>query len=204
MQIPLIILRKRIQTMLARRCPIWHTPARVGEFLEGKDSYHIDSPRVNGYYDVFRSTSLDSVYNLKDSDKALLTTWLIEQRSDGVTIPEFGTWFNTLIHEQEAMSDEQRYDHLLYYMKRCCPDIGDHFQFRVDPAPVFNCPDWIRYVEMLAFSQSWKPTQIEYLIDFLVDEGFLKRHHGICPPRFCLSITRKGNDVLSLSARASD
>ncbi len=190
--------------MLPQRCPIWHTPARVEEFHAGKDSYHIFSPRVNGCYDVSQSTSLDSLYKLDDSDKALLTTWLIEQRSDGVTIPEFGTWCDTLIHEQEAMSDDQRSDHLLHYMKRCCPDIGDHFEYRIDPDPMFNHTDWIRYVEMLAFSQSWKSTQIKYLIDSLVDEGLLKRHHGIRPPQFCLSITRKGNDVLSSSARGSD
>ena len=130
--------------MLAQRCPIWHTPARV-----------------------------------EDSDKALLTTWLIERRSGGETITEFGTWFDTLIHAQEAMTDDQRSDHLLHYMKRCFPNIGDHFQYRVDPDPVLDCQDWIRYVEMLALSKSWKSTQLEYLVDKLIDEGLLKHHHEI-------------------------
>jgi len=153
--------------MLEQRCPIWHTPAKVAQFCGRKDSYQIDSQRVNGRYDVFGSTSLDSLYNLEDSEKARLTTWLIEQHSDGVSIPKFGTWFKDLIKENVQMSVDQRLRHLLKYMKRCSPDIGDHFEYLINPPPALDCPRWIRYVEMLAFSQSWKSTQIEYLTDTL-------------------------------------
>ena len=189
--------------MSQQLCPIWHTPATVTDFPSGKDVYYVDSPRTGGRYEISVTGFCMIDSKLEESQKALLTSWLIQERIAGreptihsSTISSYPS-FPSLLSKLCPLSRDERANSLLRYIKLLTPDVGDLFEFETNPKPDLQNPSWIRYAEMLAWSESSKSSELDYLLDFLGSQSWIKRHRGNSSALYRYSITHEGDDHLS-------
>ena len=94
-------------------CPIWGTPAT--EKPCGKDGRAVDSPRAGGKYFI-SGTAVSMLESLDASSKALLTTWLIEQRRLGVKCPEAASTTVKEAKQRRPLPVHKRPDRLLAHL----------------------------------------------------------------------------------------
>lgn len=66
------------------QCPIWKTPAVVIE--KGSDGMKVDSYRTDGQYRI-SGTAMAIAANLTSRQKAVLTTWIVDQHRAGEAAP---------------------------------------------------------------------------------------------------------------------
>ena len=66
-------------------CPIWATPAKLLKGVLG-DGARIDSPRAGGVFGISGPAS-DTIQGLSPAQKAIITTWLVDQRRFGTPVP---------------------------------------------------------------------------------------------------------------------
>jgi hypothetical protein len=69
-------------------CLVWKTPAEVAF---GNDLWRITSDRTNGQYKVTDS-AVSALESLTVEQRAVLTTWLIDQRRFGDSCPRIDTY----------------------------------------------------------------------------------------------------------------
>ena len=177
-------------------CPIWKTPARVIP-PRGRYVYHVYSPRASGHYDISDTGYSVIDAKLEESQKTLLTSWLIHERTVRNRAPYIDSGIDLLVSELCPLSPDERANNLLKYIKQHTRDIGDHFEFDTNPNPDFQNQSWIRYAEMLAWSESSKSSELDYLLGSLEGQGWIRRLNSTSSVTYCYSITYKGDDHLS-------
>jgi hypothetical protein len=67
-------------------CPIWETDCKLAS-RDWEFWLDVDSPRAGGKYSVIRAVAA-SISNLTPRQKAILTSWLIDQRRAGIENPK--------------------------------------------------------------------------------------------------------------------
>lgn len=146
------------------RCPIWKTvvytypPERYVGYVT------IDSPRAGGKY----AMNEQAIYALSQCDeacKARLTTWLVKQRRIGDKFPKIT---GSVIEDMEQKEDLQIYDRsnlLLQFISNQTPKIGDEISFSHQNVSTLA----------LAWSESTNFSEVQVLLKFLVDQGFLHK-----------------------------
>ena len=152
-------------------CAIWGTPARREEYREG-DSTSINSPRAGGEYSI--SGTAEAIFeknpDIEDRYKALLTTWLVDQRRLGNTIPTINS---DILKEVESCRDLKaidRADRILKYLEKKTSHIGERIAYKVfrniyqdvniDAAETI-------YLEFLAHSECISYEELHFLMDYL-------------------------------------
>jgi len=118
------------------KCAIWGTPAIGGGStgLDGKtyDGLFIDSPRAGGLYFVPGSVKMELTYDIFSKEqRALLTTWLVDQRQSGNPCPEITSDIVKSVGSQRDSKIGDRIDRILKYLKTKAPRISDHVIYRV-------------------------------------------------------------------------
>lgn len=131
--------------------------------------------------------------------KARLTSWLIEQRRLGDPCPAVDSEQLNQVEQARNLSVQKRADNLLRYILTKTPHIGTIFCFEKDRSSVEDpeCgPVALRFWEMLAWSESIHMEELEYLLDYLASEFWLKAERGgaTCP---CYSLTVRGYGYLA-------
>ena len=144
-------------------CPIWGTPAT--HRLTDGDYYDIRSPRAGGRYQIC-GTTVRTVEYLDDKQKALLTSWLIEQR-ETVERPLVKTSTVGKAKKRAALTEVERANRLLVYIKQSVPSIGAPFPYSIIEGPAL----WW----MLAWTESISSNETSFLLRHLEDEGYLKK-----------------------------
>lgn len=160
-------------------CPIWNTPAAI-EPQTDCDGTTVDSPRAGGRYFIAGSATA-KLQRSKESVKALLTSWLIEQRRLGVLCPEISSTTICQMEQQRRLSIHHRANNLLRYIQGTLPDIGSEFSFEmhVSAIGVHATSDWAkRYHQMLAWSESSNVEELRFLLDFLESSFWLEKLPG--------------------------
>ena len=157
------------------KCPIWQTPARVTLFND-KDSFRVNSPRAGGTY-IISGTAVATVGGYSTDQRISLTSWLVRQRMMGNDEPMIYSYLDLSSSHLEV---HQRADNLLKYIDSQLPRISDVFEFRLHRRynPETDYYLWKRYVEMLAWSESTKLEELEYLLTFLEREAWLEKAYG--------------------------
>ena len=160
----------------SNRCPIWQTPAKVDR-LRGKDAWRVYSPRTGGVYDI-SDTAFVTIGNCTLDQRELITSWLVSQRIMGEHEPMIKSNFRHHINNRRQV--HERADLLLRYISLQLSSIGDTFEFKPDPYhnPSIDDLSWKRFAEMLAWSQSMKLEDIQYLLRALVKKGWLEEMSG--------------------------
>ena len=144
-----------------------------------------DSPRTGGGYMVPWPSTL--VSNLSDKEKARLTTWLVDQRIQGVRLPEITAAVVDYVKAKPPLSVHKRADRLLQYLSNLTSVVGERVGLgtpAVDPDPFGQRPmsegstSW----EAMAWSESIQALEIQFLVDYLLGKGWIKgqrEDHGM-------------------------
>jgi len=180
-------------------CPIWQTLATFNDSrVRGPSSCVIYSPRTVGKYEVvgFNSEDYDSLKNLDSRKKSLLTSYLINQHSRGYAVPTVGPEVCKPDHPFKPYTTVERSDRLLKYIKKHRSCIGDHFEFQTNLEPNLDDPSWIRYAEILAYSESSKSTELDYQLDSLKSKSLIKHHETSSSNLHIYIIAKIGDDHL--------
>ncbi len=126
--------------------------------------------------------------------KARLTTWLVEQRRLGVQHPEIHSW---TIHDAEQWKDlevSDRADNILKYLQNKSKILGSPIGYRsfVDMYQDVQLDDLdITYLEFLAHSECIGRDDLDFLLNYLKESGFIERE-GINNPEQTCVLTARG------------
>ncbi|MGK2871315.1 MAG: hypothetical protein ACSLFL_03560 [Alphaproteobacteria bacterium] len=148
-------------------CPIWGTYSTISESSDF--FYEVSSSRTGGLYKISRSVNDDAKWTLwSDLQKALLTTWLIDQRRQGAIWPEITAELTDKSWRlsRQRLFVSERADRLLKYLEEKSPIIGTTIECNSrDPEdPVF--------MEMLAWTESGSFDELSFLLKYLVDKNW--------------------------------
>ena len=149
------------------RCPIWNTPASR-ESLFDRYEERIDSPRAGGEYFI-SGEAITLLPRINDRVKARLTSWLVDQRRLGVKCPEILQQTIKMAEQQKVLSVHDRADRLLQYIGDRTVDISTIFYFKSADVSSTGIAAW---------SESIRPEEVKYLLDYLIEQGWLDLRNG--------------------------
>ena len=151
----------------ANTCPIWGPNAGARAQYDGRnETMAVESLRADGYYRITME-AMSMTSDMDDSQKARLTTMLVDEREQGVQMPMV-----TMARIEEAeraapLSVPKRAERLLRYLAKCSAgEIGSKI-----PVLDVRTPD---YKGALAWSESTGRGEIVFLIGYLSEKGWVK------------------------------
>ena len=152
-------------------CPIWGTPVKDSRGDAFEDAIIVsESPRAGGDYRITAQASRD-VEALDPTEKAKLTTILIELRRAGNHAPLVTLDLIDEAKRAEPLPVYTRAERLLRYLVNIQKPIGEPFVTQI-------ITDGL---ESLAWSESTSPIETDFLVDYLRTRGWLIRHSsGYC------------------------
>ena len=145
-------------------CPIWGTTANVSEKDYGND-LHVDSARAGGRYRIFRSAATIAS-TLGPTEKARLTTWLIDRRNLGVEEPEVTGKIVRESKSRRPLPVYERADRLLRHIQGRVQAVGDTIKI---------LPSSGEDTMLLAWSESVKMSEVAYLLHYLAKAELLDK-----------------------------
>ena len=149
---------------LIRPCPIWgHLhPATSRTDPQTGVRFVSNSDRAGGGYIVRDTLEIGRMSDLGRSEKARLTTWLIDQRAQGNELPEITEQVLDEIVRRRPLEAHTRAERLLQFISRCVETVGSPYDIRGGPED-----------GAYAWSESTNPGEIGFLIDYLIKRGWL-------------------------------
>ncbi len=181
-------------------CAIWQS--RTYDSGHGKgDLFQYESPRAGGRYEVTGSAKV-VISNLKNEEKARLTSWLIDQRSMGTEWPLITQEIVRRAVERPAHIVSERRDKLLLTVSSYAPSLGTRMQYReagtvrIATDASRQNPQWAEVDYLLAATESIDFKEVKALIDFSVEQKLIEDSYG------SLSLTFAGHSYIeSLRAK---
>lgn len=154
-------------------CPIWGTTTTV--YPTRRDGWEVESPRTGGRYFV-SSTAAAVLKNWDEHKKLKLTSWLIEQRDLGVECPEITSRSLEEVEFRRPLTLRTRADRLLNFMESQQNYIGQPIPLKITGAAERLYGNGFTEFggRVLAYSESIRVEEAEFLIRQLESEGFLK------------------------------
>lgn len=149
-------------TLQSAFCPIWGKDFPVQVRLHRYSITEvIDSPRAGGSYEIQDYANEDAV-KLPLVQKAILTTWLIDQRQQGVGCPRVTDDVLEYIKTKRPLPVHERADRLLRFISEQSKPIGTKVQVNSsDPGA-------------LAWSESTEDSEVYYLASYLKERNWIK------------------------------
>lgn len=153
----------------ANTCPIWgpNAVARV-QYDSRDDTISVDSLRADGYYKItMEAMSMMRSDGMDDSEKARLTTMLVDEREQGVQVPIVLAERVDEAKKADPLPVPKRAERLLRYLVKCSAgEIGSQI-----PVLDVRTPD---YARALAWSESTGGDEIVFLSDYLSQKGWVE------------------------------
>jgi len=183
-------------------CFVWNTPVSTSApaWANVRPRWIDDSPRAGGGYETDGFVGTD-LHGLDDQKKALLTTWLIDERTQGNPYPRitlFGS--HQLLEKLNPLQIGDRAHRLLTLLAGRSSTIGQQVSIAlpddesVNPsqyATIDNVPESVCNLwRSMAWSESTTIGEVIFLVDYLVENGWLKRN-GLKQPD-SVSVTVEG------------
>ena len=161
-----------------KHCPIWGENYKVDGFIawEYKDRVIRKSPRTDGGYVITMEADVNihsPGHELNDSEKAYLTTWLVNERFRGNELPKITTDQTNDIKNWRPLSLEERIMRLLQYAVKKSPVEGTHLTLGLPL--IEEVIDVSESWEAMALSESINYGGLKYLVDHLIDKNLLKK-----------------------------
>ena len=159
--------------MAEGKCPIWGTKAEIQPTT--RDGQDVNSPRAGGRF--FISGTAAAILGHRDDNlRKRLTTWLVDQRQLGVECPEVSS--NTIkeIERSRPLSVLERMDRVLKFLEMRSEHIGAPIDTEVsNAAEKLHGPGHTEVgAVLMAVSESEKPREVDFLLNQLVERGFLE------------------------------
>ena len=161
-------------------CAIWQTPARK-YYIADEDGTEFDSPRAGGKY--FISGTAEPVLKNHTSDvKALITTWLVEQRKFGDNCPKiFDSTIKNIVR-REALAVGTKADRVLHFLSTQTTTPGSPVIFRGENSETsFSGRAAIekKYYEILAQSECLNWDELLLILEYLKQRGWVNSRGNI-------------------------
>lgn len=146
-------------------CPIWGKDYKAEGFYFHSDvSCRVDdSQRAGGGYQVKAAIAVAFINDMTDREKAKLTTWLIDQRSQGDAQPRVTEEVIDYAKSKPALPVHERADRLLRFIAEQSESIGD--QVSVQKGEVV--------AGALAWSESTSWDEVNYLLRYLASRSWI-------------------------------
>ena len=175
-------------------CSIWGTPASLIPTTD-RDEELINSPRAGGKYFITRTAiaCLRSSFSPNERIRARLTTWLVDQRQSGNEYPAISTKEIEEAEQKRNLPPRIRADRLLQCIQNQTVNIGTSYPFtsqEMSSAP------------LAAWSESINFNEVKHLLDYLCENGWLKKEEPSHLDRYLLTI--EGYDYLEYLENSQD
>ncbi len=150
-----------------KTCPIWGTRFEAkGTYDPETKTYEVEeSARTFAGYSITTAMLDIFVKPMSDSEKARLTTWLIDQSCRGNYQPQITLGAYQDLRSKQPLPVHARADRLLRLVSLCTRSrqLGEFVSFQ----RLWN--------DMLAWSESTNQHDVRYLLDYLEKKGWLER-----------------------------
>ena len=179
--------------LTSNTCPIWGTPAN--HFPRDGDRLRVESPRAGGKY-VVSGTAEALLEAADEQQKARLTTWLVKQRALGDEWPWVAS--STLAEEtiRPASTVADRADGVLRFLASRTEVLGAPVRFRFQTWPQELDDLTAVYFGLLAHSECVRESDLDFLLDYLMERRFIRRE-GINNPEQACTLTVDGYSRLT-------
>ncbi len=159
-------------------CVIWNTRTHdSGRSISG-DKFQYDSPRAGGGYEI-TGTAKELLGSLNNTQKARLTSWLVEQHDAGNEWPLLTSTEVDRVKNTAPLGLGERRDRLLKIVAAHTPMLGETMEYRErvlvwspDDPPREN-PRWAEYDALMAATDSVNFDEVEALMEFAERQGLL-------------------------------
>jgi len=174
-------------------CPIWGTPAV--HFHRDGDSILVESSRAGGKY-VVSGTALALLKDADEQQKARLTTRLVRQRAVGDEWPRVASSTLDEVKSRPASSVVDRADGILRFLASRTGILGASVRFRFQTWSQEHDELTANYFGLLAHSECVGENDLDFLLDYLKELGFIRRD-GINNPEQACTLTVGGYSRLA-------
>jgi len=159
--------------MTNNSCPIWETRAQIQP--RTRYGQNVDSSRAGGRYFI-SDTAQETLKNYDETFRARLTTWLIDQRRLGVESPKVMDSILKEIERRRSLTVQERTDRLLKFLSSQQKHIGDWIHVEINNiAEKIHDQGYNEFCgRLLAYSESVKPQEVQYLLEQLEKKAFLE------------------------------
>jgi len=147
-------------------CPVWQTNCKISVRDYG-NLLSVDSPRADGKYTVTKSVA-ESVFNLTPREKAVLTSWLVEQRRNGTQAPEITSTILQEIESRRPLSFSEKIDRALILTEKNISKIGDELGLMTGQSPTSLGN------QMMALTEIQDSDELFAFVQILSETGFIK------------------------------
>ena len=158
-------------------CPIWGTECIVRPFYVDTDTHLIENSfRAGGNYELASSALRIIREGMNDSEKARLTSFLVEQRMRGIAAPRITQDEALRAKKRSPLPVHERAEGLLRLLANQSPSIGtslmilplkdSHLRYNKS-----NEPDITQLA--MAWSESTTDEELRFLTSYLVEQGWI-------------------------------
>ena len=144
-------------------CRIWGSGYPATVRVSPDPSYAIvDSARAGGEYKI-DGDAKPYICQLDVRGKALLTTWLVDQRMRRIQIPEITGSIVQYVKSRPSLQVYERAERLLRFIAKVTPMVGEYV-----PISPEDCQ------AACAWSESIEWREVHYLLGYLKDKGWVQ------------------------------
>ena len=162
--------RRKAQEMEAKKrfCPIWdHTVTRIKQLHDRDGCLIKGSPRIDGDYEI-SAQAMQDVGALDPTDKAKLTTFLLELRRAGNRTPLVDSDLVERAKFEDPLPVYVRAERLLRYLVKNASSVTQLFRNNMI----------LSDQEALAWSESTTSQDLSYFVSYLSEMGWLRSYGG--------------------------
>ena len=161
-------------------CPIWGAECIVRPFDVDTDPHFVENSfRAGGDYEIF-SNARAAIRKLDDSERARLTSFLVEQRRRGVAVPRITTDDVRRAKERNPLPVSDRAERLLRLLANQSSRIDEALEiFSLDLMRGEARDDFDVTQLAMAWSESTTDEELGFLTDYLANQGWITKDRQI-------------------------
>ena len=178
-----------ILTESQKKCPIW--PNYIATIDDSDNTIRVESARAGGCYTITK-TAKEMLNDLDDSSKARLTTLLVNQREQGLEIPEVTSKLLKNAKSSPSLPVHDRTDRLLKYFVGCSKIVGDEVRISYNNHDISKRMPWVQSTELdevfamkmwraMAWSESSELREVFFLTKYLEEKSWIKKNSTADP-----------------------
>lgn len=161
--------------MFEPTCPIWGIDCTVYYYDRGRNIHRIENSfRAGGNYEVFANDCFIIREDMNDSERARLTSFLVEQRMHGTEAPLITKDEIQLAKESNSLPVHERAERLLRFLTDQSSRIGEVLEIFSPGMMRGEVSDELKVTHSaLAWSESTTDGELEFLTDYLAAQGWI-------------------------------
>ena len=160
-------------------CPIWGEPHEAAGFLRPDTrTYEVSrSPRAGNGYKIDEVLLNSSVRALAPDEMERLATWLVDQRLQGVWVPEITQATIDYVKQKRPLEVHERADRLLKHLAEKSTSAGQALDIGAE-GDRDSFGGWVQGNSpttwaAMAWSESSKWEEIRFFIEYLAEQGWI-------------------------------